>query len=616
MIMDNQYFLRIERLRQLMRNKGWDAVIITGTDPHNSEYPAEHWKQVEWLTGFAAEAADVVITLDHAGLWTDSRYFLQAEMSLKDTGVELHKMRISGAISIPEWLSEYAFSDASSRVVIAFDGLCTMASFITEIQSAFDKRSSENEESSVTIINCPDLLDCLWDNRPALPQSTIITLGTDTVGESREDKITWLRSFLADNNYHTILLTALDEIAWLLNVRGTDVEYNPVLISFLTVSLDSINWYIRKTGTATFDDESIDSIMELKASGVNILPYDDIYIDIGGFSEDKPGKIFADKTSLNMNLYNILSGTGLLCLGKSPVALKKAIKNSVEIRGMKEAHIEDGLAMERFLYWLEKQIDISAGITERDAADKIGELRANIDGYRGDSFETISAYGANAALPHYVTPRFNAPLLRGHGLYLCDSGGQYLFGTTDITRTIPLGPCTSLEKEDYTLVLKGHIELAMAVFPKGTAGCHLDILAREPLWRAKRNFGHGTGHGVGFFLNVHEGPQDIRQNFNEQPILPGMIVSDEPGIYRNGQHGIRHENLLLCKEAGRNDFGDWLCFEVLTLCHIDTSIIVKDLLTKKEIDWLNNYNQRVFSILSPYLPDSIALWLKNKTRTI
>lgn len=616
MIMDNQYFLRIERLRQLMRNKGWDAVIITGTDPHNSEYPAEHWKQVEWLTGFAAEAADVVITLDHAGLWTDSRYFLQAEMSLKDTGVELHKMRISGAISIPEWLSEYAFPDASSRVVIAFDGLCTMASFITEIQSSFDKRSSENEESSVTIINCPDLLDCLWDNRPALPQSTIITLGTDTVGESREDKIAWLRSFLADNNYHTILLTALDEIAWLLNVRGTDVEYNPVLISFLTVSLDSINWYIRKTGTATFDDESIDSIMELKASGVNILPYDDIYIDIGGFSEDKPGKIFADKTSLNMNLYNILSGTGLLCLGKSPVALKKAIKNSVEISGMKEAHIEDGLAMERFLYWLEKQIDISAGITERDAADKIGELRANIDGYRGDSFETISAYGANAALPHYVTPRFNAPLLRGHGLYLCDSGGQYLFGTTDITRTIPLGPCTSLEKEDYTLVLKGHIELAMAVFPKGTAGCHLDILAREPLWRAKRNFGHGTGHGVGFFLNVHEGPQDIRQNFNEQPILPGMIVSDEPGIYRNGQHGIRHENLLLCKEAGRNDFGDWLCFEVLTLCHIDTSIIVKDLLTKKEIDWLNNYNQRVFSILSPYLPDSIALWLKNKTRTI
>lgn len=616
MIMDNQYFLRIERLRQLMRNKGWDAVIITGTDPHNSEYPAEHWKQVEWLTGFAAEAADVVITLDHAGLWTDSRYFLQAEMSLKDTGVELHKMRISGAISIPEWLSEYAFPDASSRVVIAFDGLCTMASFITEIQSSFDKRSSENEESSVTIINCPDLLDCLWDNRPALPQSTIITLGTDTVGESREDKIAWLRSFLADNNYHTILLTSLDEIAWLLNVRGTDVEYNPVLISFLTVSLDSINWYIRKTGTATFDDESIDSIMELKASGVNILPYDDIYIDIGGFSEDKPGKIFADKTSLNMNLYNILSGTGLLCLGKSPVALKKAIKNSVEIRGMKEAHIEDGLAMERFLYWLEKQIDISAGITERDAADKIGELRANIDGYRGDSFETISAYGANAALPHYVTPRFNAPLLRGYGLYLCDSGGQYLFGTTDITRTIPLGTCTSLEKEDYTLVLKGHIELAMAVFPKGTAGCHLDILAREPLWRAKRNFGHGTGHGVGFFLNVHEGPQDIRQNFNDQPILPGMIVSDEPGIYRNGQHGIRHENLLLCKEAGRNDFGDWLCFEVLTLCHIDTSIIVKDLLTKKEIDWLNNYNQRVFSILSPYLPDSIALWLKNKTRTI
>jgi Xaa-Pro aminopeptidase len=305
--------------------------------------------------------------------------------------------------------------------------------------------------------------------------------------------------------------------------------------------------------------------------------------------------------------------------GKSPVGEFKAVKNDIEIQGMKEAHLADGLAMERFLYWLETNVSDGiqdAGINERDAALKLDSLRAEIPEYRGNSFETISAYGPNAALPHYVTPEYGSATLEPHGLYLVDSGGQYLIGTTDITRTVPLGPCTQLEREDYTLVLKGMIRLAMASFPAGTAGCQMDALARNPLWQSKRNFGHGTGHGVGFFLCVHEGPQDIRQNFNTQPILPGMITSDEPGIYREGQYGIRHENLILCTESGANDFGTWLHFETLTLCHIDTSPIVRDLLDKDEADWLNDYNGRVCKTLSPRLPVEVANWLQGKTAAI
>ena len=297
----------------------------------------------------------------------------------------------------------------------------------------------------------------------------------------------------------------------------------------------------------------------------------------------------------------------------SPVPLMKAVKNPVEIEGMREAHLEDGVVMENFLFWIEQN---AGSVDEWQAARYLGSLRAQVPGYRGDSFETISAYGPSAALPHYVTPREGSALLERHGLYLVDSGGQYIFGTTDITRTVPLGPCTALEKEDYTLVLKGHIDLAMAVFPRGTAGCQIDALAREPLWKAKRNFGHGTGHGVGFYLNVHEGPQDIRQNFNTQPLLPGMITSNEPGLYREGMHGIRHENLVLCRSIGDNEFGSWLGFEDLTLCHIDTSCLDMELLTNEERAWLNSYNRHVYEKISPRLDEDVAAWLRKKTQPV
>lgn len=620
--MENLYYERINSVRNYMKSRKWDALVITGSDPHNSEYPASRWKQVKWCSGFSGEAGTLVITQDHAGLWTDSRYFIEAERVLEGTGIELHKTRVADEIPIPIWLAEYAFPDMDSHVVIAVDGLCHTVSSVNEITSALEKsgRFPGYEEGCYTIVNVPDVLDAFWEDRPLVPQSPIITLSTEIVGESREDKILWLRNFLIDNKVDAILLTALDEIAWILNVRGEDVEYNPVVISYLLVTMDDVKWYVKKNMFNRQDDETVHSFQELRKEGIEILPYDDVIIDLASMaSEDDSSRLHVDNSNLNYTIYKSLSenfGAHRLVSGTSPVQLRKAVKNDVEIQGMRDAHLEDGIAMEKFLYWLEKQLEMGEIVSERDAADKLGEIRKGIKGYRGDSFETISAYGASAALPHYVTPQFDAPLLRREGLYLNDSGGQFIFGTTDITRTVPLGRCSDLEKEDYTLVLRGHINLARAVFPKGTAGCHIDLLARNPLWQVKRNFGHGTGHGIGFFLNVHEGPQDIRQSFNRTPLLPGMIVSDEPGIYREGRFGIRHESLLLCKDAGRNDFGNWLCFEVLTLCHIDTSPILKNLMNKDEIDWLNDYNKRVFETLSPHLPKNIALWLEEKTRTV
>ena len=596
---------RIESLRGIMRSMGWDAVIISGSDPHSSEYVSPRWRQVEWLSGFTGEG-DIVVTEDHAGLWTDTRYFIQAGRQLAGTGIELHKTCVPDQVLIPQWLSS-RFPASEEDPTVAMDGLCEKMSFVDSLERRFN------------IVDVPNLPDLVWDDRPAAPRSPIITLGQEQVGWSREHKISWLRKKLRQNDCDAIFLTALDEIAWLLNVRGSDVDFNPVVISYLLVTMDDVDWYVRKFPPSR-DPETQDSFYELKADGITVKDYDDVGLDLAALADDDSvGRLWIDPSTLNYNLYKVLeSGSADLELvrGRSPIALRKAVKNEVEIAGMREAHVEDGAVMERFLWWLERQLSLDSGITEHDAALKLSSLRAEIEGYRGDSFQTISAYGPNAALPHYVTPVSGSALLEPRGLYLVDSGGQYIFGTTDITRTVPLGPCTDLEKEDYTLVLKGHIDLAMAVFPKGTAGCHLDVLAREPLWHSKRNFGHGTGHGVGFYLNVHEGPQDIRPSFNRQPLLPGMITSDEPGIYREGRFGVRHENLILTVSAGDNDFGSWLRFEPLTLCHFDTSAIVPGLLNQEEKDWLNSYNKRVFETLSPLLGREISAWLQEKTRPI
>ncbi len=606
--MENIHAGRIGKIRELMYSNGWDAVIITGSDPHASEYPAPRWKQVEWLSGFTGEAGDLAVTMDHAGLWTDSRYFIQAEEQLAGSGIELHKTRIRDSVSIPEWL-------AGKVSVVAVDGLCQTAGFIKELQACMEEGNED-----CRIIDVPDMLDRIWDDRPYYPSTPVTTVGEEVSGESRFRKITWLRKFLMKENCDAVLVTSLDEIAWLLNVRGNDIEYNPLVISYLLVTMDSIKWYVRKVAGDSVDQETADSFAELESDGVEICSYDDVAIGLTDLSSEYENAcIYIDPGTMNYNVYKqIISSfpADFVKEGTSPVILRKAVKNNVEIRSLREAYLEDGIVMEKFLFWLEKSLKEGRQISEYEVSEKLTSLRSEVPGYRGNSFANISAYGKNAALPHYSTPVSGSALLRQEGLYLVDSGGQYIFGTTDITRTVPLGPCTAMEMEDYTLVLKGMIQLASAVFPYGTAGCQLDILARNALWRSHRNFGHGTGHGIGFYLCVHEGPQDIRQNFNSQPILPGMVISDEPGIYREGSYGIRHENVLLCVGDGGNDFGDWLRFETLTCCHIDTSAIVRNLMTADELKWLDEYNERVFRTLSPCLDTELSEWLYSKTRGI
>ena len=601
--MDNIFYALVEAVRSLMQSCGWDILILTGSDPHASEYPAPRWQQVCWVSGFTGEAGDLVITRNHAGLWTDTRYFIQANRQLAGTGIQLHKMRVPEQIPIPEWIASLEMDSP----VIAIDGLCQSVEAVRALQDAVPSASIEA---------IPDILSPLWDGRPAIPVSPVITLGEDLVGESREAKLRWLRKWLVLQQADAILLSQLDQIAWLLNVRGADIEYNPLVISYLLVTLEEASWFVRKDAYADLDSETAASFDELTADGITIRDYDDVSFALASLRQNGVDRICLDPSTLNVSLREALDEGGeapSVTECASPISLRKAIKNPTEIDGMREAHLEDGLAMEQFLWWVEQH---AGQVNEWEAACELGRLRALIPGYRGDSFQTISAYGPSAALPHYVTPQEGSALLEARGLYLVDSGGQYLFGTTDITRTVPLGPCTALEVEDYTLVLKGHIDLAMAVFPRGTAGCQIDALAREPLWKARRNFGHGTGHGVGFFLGVHEGPQDIRQNFNRQALEPGMINSDEPGLYREGMHGVRHENLVLVRPVGDNEFGSFLGFETLTLCHFDTSCLDVTLLTQDERAWLNAYNAHVYEVLSPRLSPKVAAWLQNKTRPV
>ncbi len=607
--MGNIHSARVAAIRRMMAENGWDAVVISGSDPHGSEYPAPRWKQVEWVSGFTGEAGDMVITQEHAGLWTDPRYFIQASDQLSGSGIELHKTRIPGAVGIPEWV-------AGKADIVAVDGMSQSSVSVGSIVSAL-AASHADSEREYRVVDAPDFLDRVWDYRPWYPVSPVITLDEQNVGESRHRKIIRLRKFLMEKGYDAVLLSALDDIAWVLNARGGDIEYNPLVISYLLVTLEDVYWYVTKENTGELDIETADSFSELRADSVEIRNYDDLAVDVSGLEEGI--RIFTDSGTLNYHthlmLESVLGPDGVID-GISPVPLYKAVKNPVETENLREACLEDGAAVEQFLFWLESGVKAGESISEWEASEKLTWFRSRIPGYRGNSFANISAYGPSAALPHYSTPREGSSVIEPRGLYLTDSGGQYIFGTTDITRTVPMGECTPLEKEDYTLVLKGMISLAMAVFPEGTAGCQLDVLARNALWRSKRNFGHGTGHGVGFYLCVHEGPQDIRQNFNPQPLLPGMVTSDEPGIYREGMHGVRHENLLLCREAGNNEFGRWLGFETLTCCHIDTSAVITELMNADEIAWLNAYNASVYRKLSARLPDDVAAWLKEKTAAV
>ena len=591
---DTNYADRIAQIRGL----GYDAVIISGTDPHGSEYFAPRWKQVEWASGFTGEAGDLVVAQDHAGLWTDTRFFIQANQQLAGTGIELHKTRVPEEVPIPRWLAGHF---QTKPVRVAFDGLCQSVGAVKELD---DTLRGAYGIGGYDLIDRPDLLSSLWADRPEIPHSPIEWLDEKTTGETRKDKLAWLRDEMKQKGCDSMFLSALDEIAWLLNVRGSDIDYNPYIISFLLVTPQNAIWFVRNVS-------EVPEVPGIICADYGVL--EDALED----RREECGRLFIDPSTLNYHTYKLIRkffAESEIVFGESPVVLRKAIKNKKEIEGFRRAFIEDGAALETFLYWLETSVKGGTHVTEWEASEKMTSLRSQIEGFRGNSFENISAYGANAALPHYCTQRENSPVIKPRGLYLIDTGGQFTFGTTDTTRTVPLGRCSRLEREDYTLVLKGMIDLTLAVFPSGTAGCQIDALARRPLWATRRNFGHGTGHGIGFYLGVHEGPQSIRQNFNAQPLLPGMISSNEPGIYREGKHGVRHENVLLCREEGKSEFGTFLSFETLTCCHIDTSILVKKLLNKAELDWVRAYNRVVYRMLKNRLAPEVAKWLKKKCR--
>ena len=586
----------IQALRQLMQAEGWDAIIISGTDPHSSEYLPERWQVRQWVSGFTGSAGTVVVTADQAGLWTDSRYFIQATAQLEGTGIALHKLGMPEVLDYPEWLA----ANLKERAVVCVDGLCMPLATVRSMQALFASKG-------ITIVSRPDLIDALWSDRPALPDAPAFELGLEYTGRSRSDKLAWLRETIAAKGCGSILLSSLDEIAWLLNVRSNDIAHTPVVIAYLWVSAERAALY---TTESKFDATLTAA---LAADGVELTSYAAVMEGARTWPTDTP--IYIDGEMLNYALYEEVTrrfGTKVVN-ATSPVKLEKALKNETEIQGFREAYRKDGIVQTRFFRWLEGALAAGERITEIDAADKLISLRKEMEGYLDESFAPISAYGENAALPHYSATSEQCSVLEPRGLYLLDSGAHYVDGTTDITRTIPLGPLTEDEAFDYTCVLQGMIALSMASFPRGTRGCQLDVLARMPLWKYNRNYGHGTGHGVGHVLCVHEGPQGMRQNLLDQPLLPGMVTSCEPGMYCEGQYGIRHENMLLCYADEVNGFGDWLAFMTLTCTYIDTTPLVEELLTDEEKMFIDCFNTSVYETLVPDLTPEEAAWLKTKT---
>lgn len=586
----------IAQLRQMMQTEGWDAIVISGTDPHSSEYLPKRWQVRQFVSGFTGSYGTVVVTAEHAGLWTDTRYFIQAVEQLEGSGIELHKLRVPDAVDYPEWLAENLSEGAS----VCIDGLCMPLSTVQHMQALFAPKH-------VKVVNRPDFIDALWTDRPALPDGPVFELGMEYTGRSRIDKLAWLREVISAKACASILLCGLDEIAWMLNIRSNDIAHTPVTIAYLWVSEERVVLY---AALNKFDDTLKAA---LAADGVELASYADVVESIVTWPSHAP--IYIDGAMLNYALYESVTdhfGSAVFN-AVSPVKLEKALKNEVEIAGFRRAYHKDGIAQTRFFYWLEQAMARGERITEIDAAEKLISIRREMEGYIDESFAPISAYGKNAALPHYSATAEKCSVLEPRGLYLLDSGAHYLDGSTDITRTIPLGPLTDDEAADYTCVLQGMIALSLASFPRGTRGSNLDVLARMPLWKYNRNYGHGTGHGVGHVLCVHEGPQDMRQNLHDQPILPGMVTSCEPGMYCEGCYGIRHENMLLCYADEQNEYGDWLAFMTLTCTYIDTDPLVEELLTDEEKMFIDYFNTSVYESLEPDLTPEEAAWLKSKT---
>ena len=592
--MSKETFPHLEALRDLMRSKDIDAVIIPGTDPHQSEYPSEHWKFRDYVSGFTGSNGTAVVTLDDAGLWTDSRYFLQAAEQLEGSGFTLHKENIPGELTVLEWLGEVLDEDA----VVGVDG---------RLFSLIEANRIEMFCAQNGFMFAPDFraAEAIWTDRPARPMNPAFVHDEALAGEDVDSKISRVVDALDAADADGLLITAVDEIAWLLNLRGSDVDYTPVFIAFAYVSEDERVLFI--------DSEKVTSEVKdhLKKYGVKIKDYDDIEKFLGKISSTATVMVDPNRVSDALGQAMICNKTFMA----SPVIALKGVKNECQIAGFSQAMLYDGAAMVRMMMWLEQ--NVANGITEIDVDRRLQQERAAYASNRGDSFHMIAGYKDHGAIVHYEATDESAYTLAPEGLLLIDTGGQYLEGTTDITRTISLGNPTAAEKHDYTLILKGHLALARAVFPKGTMGVQLDVLARGPLWNEGMTYLHGTGHGVGHFLGCHEGPQSIRMEANPTPLELGMVTSNEPGIYKTGEYGIRTENLLLCVPACSNEeWGEFYKFESLTLFPYDTTLMDMDMLSREEVKQINDYHAMVCERLRPLLNADEAQWLEQKCKSI
>ena len=579
---------RLSDLRELMQREHLSAFIFPSTDPHQGEYVPDHWKGREFISGFNGSAGTAVVTMTSAALWTDSRYFIAAEDQLKDTEYQLMKLKIEGTPTIAEWLGK----ECGPGAEVAIDGLCSSANSVKELIADLRK------QGGITLRTNLDPLKTIWSGRPPIPENPIEIYPMKYAGEMAHDKIARVRHALRERHADGMLMSSLDDIAWTLNLRGSDVHCNPVFVSYLLISSKDVTLYI--------DARKLTPEVQtyLKAEGVGVAPYEDIGNGLKNYFEYN---ILLDPDEVNYNLYK--SVTREIIEEESPVKRMKTIKNATEIAGFRSAMLKDGIAMVKFLKWLSDYPEIS-GLSEIAIDKKLTAFRAEQPLYRDISFDTIAGYQAHGAIVHYeATPETDIPL-KPEGLLLLDSGAQYLDGTTDITRTIALGPLTEEMRRVYTLVLKGHIQIELCKFPSGSSGTQIDILARKDMWREGLNYLHGTGHGVGTYLNVHEGPHQFRMEWKPAPLVEGMTITDEPGIYLAGKFGVRIENTLLITPYKETEFGKFLQFESLTLCPIDKTPIIKDMLLQEEIDWLNAYHQRVFDTLSPHLDADEVAWLK------
>ena len=593
--MENKIQQRLQKLRKLMKKNNLSAFIFPSTDPHQGEYIPDHWKGREWISGFDGSAGTAVVTLKSAALWTDSRYFIAAEEQLKGTDYVLMKERVEGIPTVSEWLaSEFK---GCEDIHVGIDGWLFSEIYTTEL--IWDLR----ERGDFYVHTDFDPLEEIWNDRPSIPKNKIEVQPLQYTGETTASKLARIRKALAEQQADGILVSALDEIAWILNLRGNDVHCNPVFVSYLLIEPTKATLLIDHDKLTT----EVQSYLEKEQIGTR--EYDEM---LSALQEYNGKALLVNSDEMTHKVYNALNCRRAVA-GTSPIPAMKAVKNETEIEGFKHAMLRDGIAMVKFLKWLKPAVE-AGGQTEISLEKKLTSLRAEQDLFRGISFDTIVGYEAHGAIVHYeATPQTDIPV-EPRGLVLVDSGAQYQDGTTDITRTIALGPLTQEQREIYTLVLKGHIQLELAKFPSGACGTQIDALAREPMWRKGLNFMHGTGHGVGSFLNVHEGPHQIRMEYKPAPLLPFMTVTDEPGLYLQGKFGVRIENTLLIKPYMTTAFGDFLQMEPLTLCPIDTAPIVREMMLPEETGWLNGYHEYVLDKLSPHLTGADLDWLRAATQ--